>query len=141
MTRSNDLLKFSTRNPATSTSGTVTNYFAVGSRPIMVKNHVLTGINPSDTDGDTVASEWDYTVTGAGGASWVTLDDEAAFEYNDTTDTNALGDIGDSTASSVTVAADINIRVPAFALVRHLEITAGTVTGHQMDCTLEYVVL
>jgi hypothetical protein len=141
MSRDNDMLTFQARNPATSTAGTVTSYFSVGSRPILIRNHLITGINPSDTDGDTLASEWDYSVTGAGGATWVTIDDEAAFEYNDTTDTNALGDIGDSTAATVVVGADVNIRVPAYALIRHQEITAGTITGIQANCFLEYIVL
>lgn len=141
MSRSNDILKFETRNPSTSTAGTVTSYFSVGSRPIMVKQHLMTGINPSDTDGDTITSTWAYTVTGTGGATWVTIDDEAAFEYNDTTDTNALGDIGDSTASTVVVGANIDLRVPAYALIRHTEVTAGTVTTTQVNSILEYIVL
>lgn len=141
MSRESDILTFQTRNPATSTAGTVTSYFTVGSRPIMVRNHLMTGINPSDTDADTISSTWDYSVTGAGGATWVTIDDEAAFEYNDTTDTNALGDIGDSTASTVVVGSDLNLRVPAYALIRHREVTAGTITGIQVNCILEYTVI
>lgn len=141
MARNHDMNFFQTRNPATSTAGTVTSYFSVGTRPILVRNHLMTGINPSDTDGDTITSTWAYSVTGAGGASWVTIDDEAAFEYNDTTDTNALGDIGDSTASTVVVGADINLRVPAYALIRHTEVTAGTITGVQVNSMLEYIVL
>ena len=141
MSRDNSHNYFQARNPATSTAGTVTSYFSVGSRPILVRNHLMTGINPSDTDGDTITSTWAYSVTGAGGASWVTIDDEAAFEYNDTTDTNGLGDIGDSTASTVVVGADINIRVPAYALIRHTEVTAGTITGVQVNSFLEYIVL
>lgn len=140
MSRDHSISKFATPGTATSTAGTVTTYFQVGSRPIMFINHVLTGINPSDTDADTVSSTWDYSVTGAGGATWVTIDDESAFEYNDTTDTNALGDIGDSTAASVSVGSTA-LRIPALAIVRHREITAGTVTGHQMICAMEYIVL
>ena len=140
MSRDNSRSKFETRNPATSTAGTVTSYFSVGSRPIMFLEHSMTGINPSDTDGDTVSSTWDYSVTGAGGATWVTIDDETAFEYNDTTDTNALGDIGDSTAASVVVG-NTALRIPAYAIIRHREITAGTITGIQLNCVMEYVVL
>ena len=141
MSRDNDRLTFQTQNPATSTAGTVTTYFSVGTRPIRALNHLMSGINPSDTDADTISSTWDYSVTGAGGATWVTIDDEAAFEYNDTTDTNALGDIGDSTASTVVVGADLTTRIPAYALIRHREITAGTITGVQVNCILEYIVL
>lgn len=141
MSRDHNIQSFQTRNPVTSTAGTVTSYFTVGNQPIMVKSHLMTGINPSDTDADTISSTWAYSVTGAGGASWVTIDDEAAFEYNDTTDTNALGDIGDSTASTVVVGANIDTRIPPYALIRHLEVTAGTITGIQVNCILEYIVL
>ena len=141
MSRVSDLNKFHVQGAVSTTAETVTNYFSVGSRPIMARNHVLTGINPAAANGDTVSSTWAYTVTGAGGASWVTIDTEAAFEYNDTDDTNALGDVGDSTASSVIVGSDINTRIPANALIRHEQVTTGTVTSLQMNAVLEYVVL
>ena len=139
MSRDNDIVTFQTQNPVTSTAGTVTQYFTAGSRPMLARHHYMMGINPSDTDGDTVSSTWDYTIDG--GANYVTISDETAFEYNDTTDTNALGDLGDNTAAVVAVGTDLNVRVPAGAVIRHREITAGTITGIQLNCVLEFIVL
>lgn len=139
MSRDNEVQQMLVQNPVTSTAGTVTTYFGVGSRPIMVRHAYMMGVNPSDTDGDTITSKWEYTADG--GDNFTTIHDEAAFEYNDTTDTNALGDLGDSTAAVVQVGADIDVRVPAGAFIRHTEITAGTVTGTQVVSWLEYITL
>jgi hypothetical protein len=138
--RDNNLKQYLIRVSSTGAE-TLTAYFSVGSRPIMVRHHVLTGINPAAVDADTVSSAWAYSVTGDGGGSWTTLNSVAAFEFNDTTDTNALGDIGDTTGASVNMNDDINLRVPAGAIIRNVVITAGTVTSLQMIDSLEYIVL
>jgi hypothetical protein len=106
-------------------------------------------------DGDTIRSIWDYFPTGDGGGTAVVINDTTNVrEYNTTDDYYVLGGLTATTAATVNVSATgtvvtdgsdlfsgMGIRVPAFAIIRHQEITSGTITGIQINSVIEYIVL
>lgn len=126
---------------ARSGSGTTTTYYPVNT-DIMVKAVTVMGINPGSTDGDTVRVVVDHSANSA--ASYTTIADTTADEYNDTDDTASLGTAGTDPdvrtvgSSDWGTISDPGTRVAGDSHLRVREIWTGTVGDGQVQIAIEF---
>lgn len=132
--------QFRIDNGARTTSETVTATIPVP-YDIMVKGVHVLGVNPAAVDGDTVRVIVDYSTAGA--ASFTTIADTTADEYNDTDDTASLStnDIRSVGASDWGTLSFPGTRVPGNSYLRVREVWAGTVTDGHVVTVISYEIL
>lgn len=145
MSRNSDINQWVIDNGAITSSGTTTDYLPVPYDILVVGVHVM-GINPAAVDADTLRVVLDHAAFDVA-ASYTTIADSTADEYNDTTDTASLAAVtGTPDARAVALADWGNLafpgtRVAGNSFLRFREIWTGTVTDGQIVSVVSYKVL
>lgn len=140
MSRSADIISIFPPSAVRTGAATTTFVYPVP-YDILVRSVTVTGINPGSTDGDTLRVIVDSSAVGA--ASFTTIADTTADEYNDTDDTAALG-TGSTNKTRSVGASDWGTltfpgtRVAAGRYLRIREIWAGTVGDGQVQIGVHF---
>lgn len=144
MSREGSMIQWNAPTASRTAAGT-TVYFIPIPYDAMVKSVCVFGIDPANTDGDTLNVIVDHSASEAG--TFTTIADSTALEYNATDDTFGLG-TGATSGDIVTLGLAARgtlvfpgIRVAGNRYIRVREIWAGTVTAAQCAISIEYMFL